>query len=136
MDLINLAKEIGAAVQQSEEYINYKIAEQNVECDKELQKIIEKFNLKKAHINTELSKENVNKEKTNALNAEIGELYEKITQNKTMQAYNLAKSAFEETLSKVSLIINSAAQGLDPYTVDTETSDSCSGSCSGCSGCM
>ena len=48
MDIINLARELGAAIQQSEEYIDYKIKEQNVECDEALQKVIEEFNLKKS----------------------------------------------------------------------------------------
>lgn len=135
MDLITLAREIGAAIQQNEEYIDYKIKEQNVECDKELQSMIEELNLKKAAINIEISKETVNHEKIDELNTIIGELYNKIMQSETMKTYNEAKQKFEETLRKVSFIINSAASGQDPYTVDSESEAGCTGSCSGCSGC-
>ena len=38
MDIINLARELGNAIQKDEEYIDYKIKEQNVECDEKLQK--------------------------------------------------------------------------------------------------
>ena len=48
MDIITLARELGAAIQQDELYIDYKINEQNVECDMELQKTIEDFNSKKS----------------------------------------------------------------------------------------
>ena len=50
MEILTLARELGHAVQQSEEYIDFRIKEQNVECDAELQKEIEEFNLKKVSI--------------------------------------------------------------------------------------
>ncbi len=136
MDLITLAREVGAAIQQNEEYIDYKIKEQNVECDKELQKMIEELNLKKVSINNELSKENADQEEIDKLNSEIGELYNKIMQNETMKIYNEAKQKFEEILRKVSFIINNSAAGQDPYVIDIDNMIGCSGSCSGCSGCV
>ena len=77
MDIINLARELGAAIQQSEEYTDYKIKEQNVECDEALQKVIEEFNLKKVSINNEIGKENVDQEKIDELNNSIGDFHEK-----------------------------------------------------------
>ena len=135
MDIINLARELGAAIQQNEEYIDYKIKEQNVECDEALQKVIEEFNLKKVSINNEIGKENVDQEKIDELNNSIGELYNEIMQNENMKSYNESKQKFEEMLGKVSFIINSAAQGQDPYSIDAEVETSCGGNCSGCSGC-
>ncbi len=135
MDLIMLAREIGAAIQQNEDYIDYKIKEQNVGCDQELQKMIEELNLKKFSINNEISKENTDQAKIDELNSTIGELYGKIMQNETMKSYNEAKQKFEEILKKVSFIINSAALGQDPYTAELENEAGCVGNCSGCSGC-
>ena len=135
MDINNLARELGNAIQKNEEYIDYKIKEQNVECDEKLQKIIEEFNLKKVSINNEIGKSEVNQKKIDELNESIGELYNQIMQNETMKAYNDAKQKFETTLRKVSLIINSSAQGENPYTVDVESESSCAGHCSSCSGC-
>ena len=135
MDLISLARQLGFSIQQSDEYITYKVKEQNMQCDKELQKIIEDFNLKKVSINHEISKETVDQEKIDKLNSDIGKLYNKIMENNTMKIYNEAKQKFEETLRKVSLIINSASAGEDPMTVNVEEALSCTGSCEGCSGC-
>ena len=135
MDIINLARELGSAIQQNEEYIDYKIKEQNVECDEKLQKTIEEFNLKKVSINNEIGKSEVDQKKIDELNESIGELYNQIMQNETMKAYNDAKQKFETTLRKVSLIINSSAQGENPYMVDVESESSCAGNCSSCSGC-
>lgn len=135
MDIINLARELGSAIQQNEEYIDYKIKEQNVECDAKLQRTIEEFNLKKVSINNEIGKSEVDQKKIDELNESIGELYNQIMQNETMKAYNDAKQKFETTLRKVILIINSSAQGENPYTVDVESESSCAGNCSSCSGC-
>ena len=135
MDLINLAKNLGAEIQKSDEYIKYKINEQNVECGKELQALIEEFNLKKVSINEEISKEKVNHERIDKLNSEISTLYTKIMENKTMKEFNKSKEEFESTLRKINYIITASAGGQDPFTVNTEELSNCTGSCSSCSGC-
>ncbi len=135
MDLINLAKNLGAEIQKSDEYIKYKINEQNVECDKDLQALIEEFNLKKVSINEEISKEKVDHERIDKLNSEISTLYTKIMENKTMKEFNKSKEEFESTLRKINYIITASAGGQDPFTVNTEELSNCTGSCSSCSGC-
>ncbi len=135
MEVITLARELGAAIQQSEDYIEYKIKEQNVECDKELQKMIEEFNLKKVSINNEISKETVDQKKIDELNLSIGEFYNKIMQNENMKVYNEAKQKFEKMLKDISFIINSSASGEDPYNINLENNQTCTGSCQSCSGC-
>lgn len=136
MDIITLARELGAAIQQDELYIDYKIKEQNIECDSELQKNIKDFNSKKSEINIEISKDNADSQKIDELNSSIGELYQKITQNFKMEEYNEAKQKFDDRLQKVSFIINSASAGQDPYSVDVnDDTSSCTGSCQTCNGC-
>lgn len=136
MDIITLARELGAAIQQDELYIDYKIKEQNIECDSELQKNIKDFNSKKSEINIEISKDNADSQKIDELNSSIGELYQKITQNFKMEEYNEAKRKFDDRLQKVSFIINSASAGQDPYSVDVnDDTSSCTGSCQTCNGC-
>ena len=136
MDIITLARELGAAIQQDELYIDYKIKEQNIECDSELQKNIKDFNSKKSEINIEISKDNADSQKIDELNSSIGELYQKITQNFKMEEYNEAKRKFDDRLHKVSFIINSASAGQDPYSVDVnDDTSSCTGSCQTCNGC-
>lgn len=135
MDLISLARELGFAIQNDPDYINYKIKEQNVQCDKELQETIEKLNLKKVDINNEISKENPNTEKIDKLNEEIGVLYKNMVSNKKMKEFNDSKNLFSEKLQKVSTIINKSAQGEDPFLIDVDSDSSCTGSCSTCGGC-
>lgn len=134
-EILNLAREIGAAIQRSDEYINYRMNEQKVECSKELQSTIEKFNSKKAEINAELSKENADQKKMDELNREIGELYRKITNDETMKKFSEAKSVFDDMLGRVSYLISECAKGEDPYKVEIPDAGSCTGSCSTCGGC-
>ena len=134
-EILNLAREIGAAIQRSDEYINYRMNEQKVECSKELQSAVEKFNLKKSEINAELSKENADQKKMDELNREIGDLYRKITNDETMKKFNEAKSVFDDMLAKISYLISECAKGEDPYKVEIPDAESCTGSCSTCGGC-
>ena len=135
MEILTLAKELGHAIQQTEEYIDFRIKEQNVECDTELQKEIEDFNLKKVSINHEISKEDVNQEKIDKLNSEISELYSKIMENEAMEKFNESKQKFENILRKINLVISGSAAGQDPESIDVDAEDSCGGNCSSCGGC-
>ncbi len=134
-EILNLAREIGAAIQRSDEYINYRMSEQQVECSKELQSTIEKFNSKKAEINAELSKENADQKKMDELNAEIGGLYREITNNETMKKFNESKQIFDGMLAKISYLISECAKGEDPYKVEISDEENCTGSCATCGGC-
>ena len=51
MDAISLSIELGKAIQNDEIYINYKLASQKNDEDKNLQNLIGEFNLKKLSIN-------------------------------------------------------------------------------------
>lgn len=135
MDILTLAREIGAAIQISEEYITYRMHEQAVECDDGLQAIIEKFNLKKAEIGAEISKTDSDKEKLDKLNAEIGELYKTIMDNDNMKKFNTSKQEFDNVLNKISHIITESARGADPYKIEAGDLAGCTGSCETCGGC-
>jgi len=135
MDILDLARELGKAIQEDEKYIEYRMKEQKVECKEDLQKIIEKFNLKKVEINLELSKENSDKEKLDELNKEIGDLYGKIMADETMQDFNKAKQEFDVILNNVSYIISESAAGKDPYTIEIPNGADCVGNCASCGGC-
>ena len=135
MDLITMARELGFAIQNDSDYIDFKIKEQDVECNEELQKIIKDFNLKKSEINTEISKDNSDTSKIDKLNSEIGTLYQQMVNHKVMKAYNESKEMFSKKLQKVSFIINKSAEGADPYSIDVNDESSCSGSCHTCGGC-
>ena len=78
MEIIQLARELGKAIQQDEAYIRMRAAEQVSEEDAELQELIGEYNLKRLSINMEASKTERDDEKLQALNKEMRSIYAKI----------------------------------------------------------
>lgn len=134
MDVIELARELGKAIQQDERFLAMQIARQNSDNDDELQQLIGEFNLKRMAINNEAAKENRDEAKLQQLNSELRETYAKVMQNKNMNAYNEAKGLMDNMLKRINAIISISAEGGDPEIADL-TEDTCSGSCSSCAGC-
>ncbi len=133
MDIIELAREIGRKIQSDDMYLKLKIAKQNSDEDKELQDLIGEFNLKRMAINNEATKDERDEKKIQELNIELREIYSKVMKNENMAAYNIAKQEMDSVLKRVTAIIMQSAEGEDPETTDYE--ESCTGSCSSCSGC-
>jgi len=135
-NLIDMARELGREIQANEEYIDFRIKQQNLDCNTEIQEYIKKFNSKKDEINQEISKENCDNTKIDLLNKEISEIYKNINSNSVMIEYNLSKERFNQILQKISLVINKSAEGIDPYIIEVQDGhNDCTGSCYSCEGC-
>ena len=133
MDVIAMARELGAAIQRSDEYTAYNVAKNAADSDAELQGMIGDFNLKKLSLSAEVQKEDKDPEKLAALNEEVRSVYARIMAHPTMMAYNTTKEELDRVLNFIQQIIVYSANGEDPATIQEETS--CGGDCSGCSGC-
>lgn len=134
MDVIELTRELGKAIQQDERYVALQIARQNSDNDEELQQLIGEFNLKRMSINNEAAKENKDETKLQKMNDELRDIYAKVMQNKNMVAYNQAKELMDNMLKRVNAILSISADGGDPEVADL-TEDACGSSCASCSGC-
>ena len=135
MDIIELSRQLGKAIQEDESYINMRLAEQISEADEQLQELITDFNLKRLAINSEASKVDKDEEKLKAMNKEMRHLYSQVMQNENMVKYNTAKQEFETKLQRVFAIIQNSAEGDDPETTDYLGGMGCSGNCGSCGGC-
>ena len=133
MDIIAMARELGAALQKSDEYTAYNVAKNAADNDAELQGMIGDFNLKKLSLSAEVQKEDKDPDKLAALNEEVRSIYARIMAHPTMMAYNTTKEELDRILNFIQQIIVYSANGEDPATIQEETS--CGGDCSGCSGC-
>lgn len=131
--LWEMAKDLGRDLQQDERFIRMQMAQAAADEDKELQALIGEFNLKRMAINTETAKDDKDDEKLKQLNTEIREIYAKVMANPSMDAYNTAKTAFDQLFNGISAILNMAAQGLDPEDYDEHAG--CTGDCGSCGGC-
>lgn len=133
MDLIQMTRELGKALQADERYIKMRLAAQHNDEDEALQELIRAFNLKRAQINAEAQKDNRDEETLQVMNREFRGLYGEIMGNDSMIAYNEAKQDFDILLKQITAIIGLCADGEDPDTCDYEAA--CSGDCSTCGGC-
>ena len=133
MDVIAMARELGAAIQQSDEYTAYNVAKNAADNDQLLQQMIGEFNLKKLSLSAEVQKEDKDQEKLAALNEEVRAIYGRIMSYPAMVAYNTTKEELDRVLNFIQQIIVYSANGEDPATI--QEASSCGGDCSGCSGC-
>lgn len=133
MDIIAQTRALGKMIQEDKRYIAYCTARDKNDEDKELQKLIGEFNIKRLDLNTEMSKDEKDTEKLKELDNTIKELYGQIMANDSMSAFNSAKTEMDSLLSQINNIITMCANGEDPDTCNPVSS--CGGSCSSCSGC-
>ena len=92
MDIIEVTRELGRALQNDERYIAMVAARQASDEDQALQEAIGEFNLKRMAINKEAQKEDRNEETMKRLNEEFRAVYAKIMENEHMLRYNDAKT--------------------------------------------
>ena len=132
--ILEMAKEIGRAIQQDERFVKVQMAQVVADNDAALQELIGEFNLKRMAINAEAAKPEAEQdaEKVKQLNVELREVYARVMANESMAAYNEAKTELDKILNGVGAIINMAAQGLNPDEYDEHQ---CGGNCSNCGGC-
>ncbi|MBR4622388.1 MAG: YlbF family regulator [Ruminococcus sp.] len=136
MTTVEMARQLGAAIQQDERYVKFMEISQRTDLDPELQRQIGEFNRLRMELGREMRDPNKNAEKMTALDDEIKELYDAIMANPMMIAYNEAKADLDDLLASVNFIITAAANGQDPMTCpDHAPEGGCADSCASCSGC-
>ena len=134
MDVIELTRELGKAIQQDDRFIAYNLAKQANDNDKELQEDMDKFSQLRKDLGTAMSAEEPDKDKIGELDKELKTVYNKIMSNKNMVVFEAAQKALEDLVNNVQQIITLCANGEDPATCQPQTS-SCTGSCATCGGC-
>lgn len=135
MNVIELARQLGVALQADERFKTFTVAKENNDNDAELQEKIAQFNDLRRQLNMEMSKEEKDAEAMKSLDGQIKNIYGEIMTRPSMIEYNTAREAMDKLLDSVNFIITMAANGEDPMTCPEEQPHNCSGSCSSCGGC-
>ena len=132
MDIIELTRKLGAAIQQEEAYKNFIAIRTKNDNDEELQKQIGEFNLLKMQLDEELQKEEKNEDKIREANERVLEVYNTIMSSDAMQEFNKAYTEYKALTDKIMNILAMCQNGEDPETCEPSN---CTGNCSSCSGC-
>ena len=133
MDIMEMTRELGKALQNDDRYIAYSLSKQACDNDEELQKQISSFDDLRSQLNTEIIKEDKDTDKIKELDQSIKDTYQKIMSNRNMVVFTGAQSALESLVSNINQIITLCANGEDPATCEPSTGSS--GSCATCGGC-
>lgn len=134
MDVIEMTRELGKALQQDDRFIAYTLAKQVNDKDKELQEDIEKFSKLREELNEVMSRKNPETEKLKELDSDIKAVYQKIMSNQNMIVFTAAQKNLESLVTNINQIISLCANGEDPDTCRPPESN-CTGSCATCGGC-
>ena len=128
-DLKKLAHELGEAIEASEEFKKYNEVKALQETDSELQMFIGEYNLRRMQLMNVLQKDaaDQDEEMLNSMRDMMNSAYDKVISHPIMKQFSEASEALQEMVNGVYQIINFHVTGEEPH--------SCSGNCSGCSGC-
>ncbi len=132
MDIIELTRQLGAAIQKEEAYINFHKAKKTNEADDELNELINKIQLIHMSYQHEANKDDANEEKLQAYDKEFTDVYRQVMANSNMQAFEKAKEELDAMMKEITGILSLCAQGEDPEKC--EYAPACSGNCASCGG--
>ena len=133
MDVIEVTRQLGHAIQKDERFVRYAKARLANDADVDLQNAIGEFNIKRMELEKAVSEDEKDEVLVKKLNEELRESYGNIMANPAMVEYNTAKAMLDQMVNEINTIISKCLDGEDPDTC--EVSDGCTGSCATCGGC-
>ena len=136
MNVIELTRQLGEAIQQDEKYIAFMEAKKANEEDLDLNAMIGKLNLVQMSYQNESGKDAPDEKKLEEMDNEFRQLYGDIMLNENMKRYEAKKQELDDMMNYLIGILSQCVNGADPATCEpvSETGD-CTGSCSTCGGC-
>ena len=136
MNVIELTRQLGEAIQQDEKYIAFTAAKQANDEDMALNALIGKLNLVQMAYQNESGKESPDEQKLSDMDKEFQSLYGEIMLNENMKNYEARKQELDDMMNYLIGILSQCVNGADPATCEpVSESGDCTGSCSTCGGC-
>lgn len=127
MEILEMARELGQKIANSELMERAKKAEETQNNDEAAQKLIGEYNLKRMQLAQRVQKENPTKEEMEAVRTELSEEFDKLMQNESIKNFIDAKKELDAVLEQVNNIIS--------FYVNGKSEGGCSSDCSSCGGC-
>jgi cell fate (sporulation/competence/biofilm development) regulator YlbF (YheA/YmcA/DUF963 family) len=134
MDLIQMARELGAAIQQDERYLALEEANAVNEADAELNNLIGEIQMIQMSYQNEAGKEDADEQKLQAYDKRFSEVYSIVMENPNMQKFQTARQEIDELMKYITGILTLCVRGEDPATCEPQQEHDCSGGCSSCGG--
>ena len=137
MTVIEITRQLGAAIQKDERYLAFAAAKEANEKDEALNALMGEIQMIQMNYQMEASKETPDSAKMQEFEAEFNAKYEAFMANENMQKYDEARAQVDSMMNYIMQILGLCVNGADPATCEPEQQHehSCDGSCSSCSGC-
>lgn len=134
MDLIQMARDLGAAIQQDERYLALQKANEVNEADEQLNNLIGEIQMIQMSYQNEAGKDDADKQKLEAYDKRFSEVYNSVMENSNMKNFQAARQDIDELMKYITGILTLCVRGEDPATCEPQPEHDCSGGCSSCGG--
>lgn len=127
MDILDMARELGKTIAESELMAAVKNAEEAQNNDETAQQLIGEYNLKRIQLAQKAQKENLTKEEMEDIRTQLSAEFDKLMENEKINRYVTARKELDAVMEQVNNIIS--------FYVTGQTHSGCSSDCSTCGGC-
>lgn len=136
MSVIEITRQLGAAIQEDARYKEYAAAREANEKDDALNELIGGINLIQLNYQNEAAKgDDADSAKMEQYAKEFEEKYREIMLNGNMVKFEAAKNAVDAMMNEIMGILACCVDGQDPATCTPEQEHHCDGGCDTCGGC-
>ena len=136
MDVIEITRQLGAAIQQDERYKRFAAIRESNENDPELTDLMHRIQLIQLNYQQAGAAAEPDTEQLAALEAEFNDLYGKFMNHEKMLAYEQARVEVDSMMNYLVGILGQCVNGEDPATCEPPAHDhDCGCNCDECSGC-
>lgn len=135
MDVIEITRQLGKAIQADDRYAKFVVAREANEKDDALNELVGKMQLVHMSYQHEASKEDANEQKLEAYEEEFMGIREKIMANENMKNYEAARAEIDAMMNYIVGLLTECVRGEDPETCEPPKEHECGGECSSCGGC-
>ena len=138
-ELITLAKQLGEALKNCEEYKTFCETRDAMRQNIVLKEQLDEFKVQKSVLEVEKEKAEPDEHVVDVLSARLEVLYKQITEDPQMKAYSKAEEDLNLLMNAVNMTISSYI-GAEEYTSEADADDEdgeggCTHNCSTCRGC-
>ena len=134
MDVIELTRQLGAAIQESEEYKAFKVAQEASENDAEVADKMAKIEEIRAAYQTAAMEAEPDEKFLARLDKDFQDVYASLMVSDTMAAYEEAREALDGKMNYIMQILYLCVNGEDPATCEPQEEHECGGDCCSCGG--
>lgn len=136
MDVIAITRQLGAAIQKDERYLNFVKAQENSESDTDVKAMIDQINELRETYQKEAESENPNEANLAKLDGDFQKLYTALMVNENMNSFENSRQELDAMMNYIMQILYLCVNGEDPETCEPEVEEQgCGGECSSCCGC-